>query len=219
MPLPPTSPTSQESEASPSRAFPQSSSEYVCYGKDFKPFLPHILCLSIVTGAAFMTFVQVPMLCSMKSVAQAPFIAVELALHAMALGLMAYCGYSDPGQLRKTRDLELGQSGEDIESGRGPKRSHKSFQYNRRIRRYDHYCKWVNFAIGLLNHREFVVLLFALCLIEASSLAFDAYLALLLAQKGFWKAEIGVLSHFAFAVILLYILGFGVETLILFNCM
>ena len=152
--LPPSSPTSEQFEEDTTQAFPQSSrgaclndaeeGEYVCFGKDFKPFLPHTLGLSIVTGAAFMTFAAIPMLCSIQSVAPSPLIAVELGLNAIGLGLMLYCGYSDPGQRKKTRDLELGHSGEDNESGSGPKRSHKSFQYNRRIRRYDHFCKWVN---------------------------------------------------------------------------
>ena len=75
-----------------------------------------------------MTFAAIPMLCSVKSVAPSPLIAVELGLHALALGLMLYCGYSDPGQLKKRRDLELGHSGEDIEMGSGPKRSHMAWQ-------------------------------------------------------------------------------------------
>ena len=68
--LPPSSPTSEQFEEDTTQSFPQSSrgaclndaeeGEYVCFGKDFKPFLPHTLGLSIVTGAAFMTFAAIP---------------------------------------------------------------------------------------------------------------------------------------------------------------
>ncbi|CAE7257996.1 cdc48 [Symbiodinium natans] len=52
--------------------------------------------------------------------------------------------------MKKMRNLSLNNNGVDLEQGIGPnpRRAHKSWQYGRPIRRYDHYCKWLNNVIG-----------------------------------------------------------------------
>eukprot|EP00913_Durusdinium_trenchii_P008691 g8164.t1 len=73
--------------------------------------------------------------------------------HAFAERLKTrYTINADPGLSRRTRNVS-----HDIEEGL-PQRAHKSRQYDHPIRRYDHYCKWVNNVIGLLNHREFILM-------------------------------------------------------------
>ncbi|CAE7405764.1 unnamed protein product [Symbiodinium sp. CCMP2592] len=82
-----------------------------------------------------------------------------------------YCALADP--LRKSRNVLLDVEGIDLEQGDRPFRAHKSraglvlcivslellgsqivvlfprsWQYGLKIRRYDHYCKWVNNVIG-----------------------------------------------------------------------
>ena len=96
------------------------------------------------------------MLCSIKSLGQGPFIAVELALHTMALGLMACIGYSDARQVQNKRNFL--QSGEDLEAGIDPQKSHPAAFGATTISN-----KWANNVAGLHNHREIVLMLFALC--------------------------------------------------------
>ena len=179
--------------------------EYVYWGYDFKPALPPALGVSVVLGAICSAIVQIPLLCRLQSwsQAEAPLIALEVGLAAVTVVLMGYCSLADPGQLKKMRNIPL--DGIDLEQGDRPFRAHESWQYRRKIRRYDHYCKWVNNVIGLLNHREFVLMLVGLCLIGLFGVILDGYLALLLAKKGLWEAEIAVVLHLAFSVILLAI--------------
>jgi len=70
---------------------------------------------------------------------------------------MVYCMLSDPGQ------ISPGQ-------GRLPRRAHKAWTHDRPIRRYDHYCRWMMNSVGLLNHREFLIMLLglvSLCILGA----------------------------------------------------
>eukprot|EP00439_Symbiodinium_sp_Y106_P049768 s3048_g6.t1 len=192
-------------EAREPREGEEATGEYVYWGYDFKPALPPVLVVSVVLGAICSAIVQIPLLCRLQSwsQAEAPLIALEVGLAAVTVVLMGYCSLADPGQLKKTRNILL--DGIDLEQGDRPFRAHKSWQYRHKIRRYDHYCKWVNNVVGLLNHREFVLMLIGLCLIGLFGVALDGYLALLLAKKGLWEAEVAVVLHLAFSVILLAI--------------
>jgi len=214
--LPPTmlltssSPTSQQEE--PDSVQEQGEGEeangdFVYCGYDFKPALPPALGVSVVAGAICTAMVQIPLLCRLQNLSQAeaPLTALDVGFAAVTVILMLYCAFGDPGQLKKTRNVLLDADGIDLEQGDRPYRAHKSWQYGRKIRRYDHYCKWVDNVIGLLNHREFVLMLVCLCLIGLFGVGLDGYLAVLLAQKGMWEAEIAVVLHLAFSVILLAI--------------
>eukprot|EP00439_Symbiodinium_sp_Y106_P030254 s611_g3.t1 len=203
--LAPQSPTSQSDQDSAQSGQEPGTQEFVYWGYDLKPGLPPALGASIVAGAVSMALVQIPLLCRLHtwSQAEAPLIAVEVGLAAVTVVLMGYCSWADPGQLTKTRNIAL--DGIDLEQGERPFRAHESWQYGRKIRRYDHYCKWVNNTIGLLNHREFVLMLVGLCLIGLFGVVLDGYLALLLAQQGLWEKEVMVVSHLAYSVGLLAI--------------
>eukprot|EP00439_Symbiodinium_sp_Y106_P031058 s3835_g3.t1 len=184
----------------------EGTGEYVYWGCDFKPALPYAaLGVSVVAGSICLALVQIPLLCRLQSWSQAEagLAALEVGLAAVTVVLMGYCSLADPGQIRKMRNIPL--DGIDLEQGDRPFRAHKSWQYARKIRRYDHYCKWVNNVVGLLNHREFVLMLIGLCLIGLFGVALDGYLALLLAKKGLWEAEVAVVLHLAFSVLLLAI--------------
>ena len=120
---------------------------------------------------------------------------------------MAYCACADPGQVKQTRKMKIGAVDPmHIEEGI-PRRAHKSWQYSRPICRYDHYCKWVKDVIGLLNHREFVIVVGGLLLIGVLGIMVDIWLAILIAEKGFFKFEILVALHLGYSVALVAIDG------------
>ncbi|CAE7572379.1 zdhhc7 [Symbiodinium sp. CCMP2592] len=142
-----------------------------------------------------MVFVQIPIISQLHALPQALLIGIEVGLSVATVALMGYCGLADPGQA---------QSGLDLEQGHVPPRAHKSWLYTREIRRYDHYCKWVKNVIGLLNHREFVVMLIGLTSSGVLGLAVDTYLALVMAFKVPWQTCM-ILLHLAFCIALLAI--------------
>ena len=118
---------------------------------------------------------------------------------------MLYCTLADPGQTKKKEgkdnevDLEEGQQAD-------PRRSHRTFQYEEPIRRYDHYCKWLKNVVGLLNHREFIAMLVGLSCIGVFGGCLDLYLlAFELATKGLLQSQMLVVVHLAFCIALLAI--------------
>ena len=87
-----------------------------------------------------MLLVQIPMLSRFTTLSQVWLSAPFAVVCGIVLGCMAYCAFADPGQVKKTRNMKIGAvGGMDIEEGM-PRRAHKSWQYSRPIRRYDHYC-------------------------------------------------------------------------------
>ena len=90
-----------------------------------------------------MLLVQIPMLSRFTTLSQVWLSAPFVVVYGIVLGCMAYCACADPGQVKKTRKMKIGAvGGMDIEGGI-PRRAHKSWQYSRPIRRYDHFCKWL----------------------------------------------------------------------------
>lgn len=177
------------------------SEEYTFLGFDLKPVLPAALASSTVIGAICMLLVQIPMLNRFSYVWQVCLFAVFGTLYALTLGCMAYCFLSDPGQMRKSKSATGGAEG-DPWQGIMPKRAHKSWQYPRPVRRYDHYCKWLQNVIGLLNHREFVMMLFGLTMISALGMVVDTSVAILTARDGFIGMLVIVLLHLAYSLVL-----------------
>ena len=99
---------------------------------------------------------------------------------------MAYCAFADRGQVKKTRNMQIGAvGGMDIEEGM-PRRAHKSWQYSRPIRRYDHYCtvNGCKMSSVFSIHREFVIMVGGLLLIGVLGISVDIWLAILIAEKG-----------------------------------
>ena len=183
------------------------SQDYTYCGVDLKPVLPVALAVSTVLGGLCMLLVQIPMLSRFTGLSQVWLSAPFAVVCGIVLGCMAYCAFADPGQVKKTRNTKIGAvGGMDIEEG-VPRRAHKSWQYSRPIRRYDHYCKWLQNVIGLLNHREFVIVVGGLLLIGVLGIMVDIWLAILIAEKGFFQFEIVVALHLGYSVALLAIDG------------
>ena len=121
---------------------------------------------------------------------------------------MLYCAVADPGQLRerRKRKVQLTDADVDVEKGQKlPERSHKSWQYPRPVRRYDHYCKWINNTIALLNHREFVLMLFFLTLVGVIGIVLDVYVGALMARSAFFPGEVWIMLHLTYCVVLLVV--------------
>ena len=116
------------------------SEDYTFFGVDLKPVLPVALAVSTVIGGLCVLLVQIPMLSRFTTLSQVWLSAPFAVVYGIVLGCMAYCAFADPGQVKKTRNMKIGAvGGMDIEEGM-PRRAHKSWQYSRPIRRYDHYC-------------------------------------------------------------------------------
>ena len=175
--------------------------DYMFFGFDLKPVLPVCLSVSTVIGGLCMLLVQIPMLSRITILSQVWLSAPFVVVYGIVLGCMAYCAWADPGQVKQPIGAVGGM---DIEEGI-PRRAHKSWQYSRPIRRYDHYCKWLKNVIGLLNHREFVIMVAGLLLIGVLGIMVDIWLAILIAEKGFFKFEIVVALHLGYSVALLKI--------------
>ena len=182
------------------------SLEYTFWGIDFKPILPAALASSTIVGAVCMMTVQVPILSQVTLMSPAVLSTAFAVLYVVTLVCMTYCAFADLGQVKQTRNAQLGV---DVEKGmRGmPRRAHKSWQYPRPIRRYDHYCKWLKNTIGLLNHREFVTMLMGLTLISFVGIVVDLWVAVLVAKEGALQSEVFVALHLAYSISLLAIEG------------
>lgn len=105
---------------------------------------------------------------------------VFLMLYIVTLGCMAYCAMCDPGQLSRDHLRVAHPNIQDSEEAPPTRRAHKTWLYKLPIRRYDHYCRWLTNCIGLLNHREFVVM--CLGLVSIGGLGFMLDFLLLLEQ-------------------------------------
>lgn len=81
------------------------------------------------------------------------FVACFAALYAVTLSCAAQVATCDPGQLDENSFMDVKLGVADL-----PERSHKYFQYPLPLRRFDHYCRWVDNGIALQNHREFMVM-------------------------------------------------------------
>eukprot|EP00927_Polykrikos_kofoidii_P024190 TRINITY_DN22059_c0_g1_i3.p1 TRINITY_DN22059_c0_g1~~TRINITY_DN22059_c0_g1_i3.p1 ORF type:complete len:204 (-),score=28.16 TRINITY_DN22059_c0_g1_i3:128-739(-) len=117
---------------------------------------------------------------------------------------MAYCAFSDPGQVNEDEDAE---DGKDL-----PPRSHKAWMYTRPVRRYDHYCRWVCNVIGLYNHRTFVILLFGIVGIAILGALFDVgclvYLHWLRPEGAFFSPSTVVIClHMAYSAAVWWLAG------------
>lgn len=185
------------------------SQDYICCGVDLKPFLPLTLAVSTVIGGMCVLFFQIPMICGLTSMSHSFLVWVCSVVYGVTLSCMTYAAWADPGQLKaekKSRNVEVGA---DIERGMPsiPLRAQHSFQYDRPIRRYDHFCKWLNNAIGLLNHREFILTLGGLMCIAVLGIVVDMCLAFfVITKKGVVESaqtEIILGSHLAYSLILL----------------
>jgi len=154
-------------------------------GVDIRPLLPLALTLSTVAGMVELLMVQVPLEARLYGLwPEATWYYITIPVYAVTLICLAWSALVDPGQLPKnyerwldsdevdksllaveSADAEESDQPDDAGVVRLPKRAHKCWQYQRPVRRYDHYCRWLTNVIGLYNHRQFLVMVIGLVLI------------------------------------------------------
>merc|ERR1711957_1020782 len=84
-----------------------------------------------------------------------------------------------------------------------PKRCQKTWLYALPIRRYDHYCRWLTNCIGLLNHREFVLLLVGLVTIGVLGSILDVALVICVGRQGSnWMKGLLIIMHLMYSVVI-----------------
>lgn len=136
-------------------------------GIDRKPLLPLGLAISTLLSGVCAVFCQVQILRRYGGIPESMSLALQLTaggLYGLTLVLMFYCMYVDPGTVSKKQEQNP------------PARSHKTWLYDRHVRRFDHHCRWLLNSIALNNHREFVVMLVCLTLIGILSFALDIWI-------------------------------------------
>ncbi|CAE7246374.1 unnamed protein product [Symbiodinium natans] len=158
----------------------------------WKPVLPLTLSVSTILGGVAVMMVQVPMLAELTGWPWMTFSLIALALYGVTLLCMLWVARADPGQVSM-------KQGEEGQGGELPKRTHKSWLYPEPIRRYDHYCKWLQNVVGLLNHRdsvgEFFMMLIGLTLIAVLGVIIDPCLAVLAYEGTIFMVHVGLISR------------------------
>jgi hypothetical protein len=189
---------------------PPREDNLVC-GIDRRPLLPVLLASSTLTGALHMMVLQFPLL---REFFDGAYIirAFFLVLYAVTLACMAYCALCDPGQLKETTKaaaaLMMSDKDGAAEDHPLPKRAHKTWLYKLPIRRYDHYCRWLTNCVGLLSHREFVVMCIGLVSIGVFGGMLDIFLVLLTARQGTaWVTGLFLMLHVTYSMMLTALAG------------
>mmetsp|Transcript_22807 Transcript_22807/g.77664 ORF Transcript_22807/g.77664 Transcript_22807/m.77664 type:complete len:287 (-) Transcript_22807:194-1054(-) len=135
---------------------------------DTRPLLPALLVSSTALVSLAAGALEIPLL--LRCFPSLPAFGTHAAyagLNGVTLVCMLFCIFVSPGMVGE-------DEAEDDEHL--PKRAKKSWQYPRAILRYDHYCRWLANSIGLLNHREFMVMVTGLVAIGATGVAVDCIL-------------------------------------------
>ena len=162
----------------------------------WKPLLPLSLSVSTILGGMTVALVHVPLLTELTAWPWTVFFAIVLAIYGPTLLCMLWVARADPGQIT-------------IEDGEPPKRAHKSWLYPEPIRRYDHYCRWLQNVVGLMNHREFIAMLIGLTLIAVLGVIIDPALTVLAYKKSGVQIlpDIILVLHWIYSLILLFFEG------------
>jgi len=181
-------------------------------GIDRRTLLPPCLGATTIIGGAHMLFLTLPVLRSHGNIAASLSSAIFyslLSLYILTMVLMIYCGIADAGQV----PIDDGAEGDDELPQKAPPRSYKTWCYERPVRRFDHYCRWLRNAIGLLNHREFFAMLVCLMLIAVLGFGIDTwvFVAVVRSEHAAWGSSwneqlslVLVFSHVCYDLILLY---------------
>lgn len=187
---------------------PPRNDNYTC-GVDRRPLLPFALITSTMFGGLCMLMKQRPLLRQLLG-GSASLTGFFFVLYSITLIAMTYCTLCDPGQLQRQDQLVRQQL---LEEGANPKqelpmpkRAHKAWLYALPIRRYDHYCRWLTNVIGLLNHREFVIMCIGLVMIAGLGALVDLVLLIVMASRSHWSDMAVLLLHLMYS---LCILGLG----------
>jgi len=182
------------------------------HGLDIEAMKPWALSLSTVAGAVWVLVVEVPLLATFLKIPQTIPLGAFGGLYTLTLVTMMFAGFADPGQLAnddmKSRRALINQDGSSEQADSEaplPQRAHKNWQYDRPIRRYDHYCKWLANSIGLLNHREFFLMVCCLATIGVVGTATDAVLMLSLFREDHKLMGAGVTAHLFYSMFVIFI--------------
>lgn len=151
-----------------------------CFGNDKRPYLPLMLFGTTLVGALHMLMIQFPIIRDELSSGSAVR-GFFLFVYVLTLGCLVYCVLCDPGKL-PVKEMEVFL--QTHSSGELPRRCHKMWLFKQPIRRYDHYCRWLTNAIGLLNHREFVLMLAGLLTIGLGGCLVDFVLIVWTSSEG-----------------------------------
>jgi len=183
--------------------------EQLWCGIDSRPLLPVGLSMTTVLGAICMLTVQIPMCVKLFNLPELAAKCLYIffgSLYTVCLLCMILSALADPGQLPDTGDAlishnDAGTDADEEASDRAlPKRAHKCWQYQRPVRRYDHYCRWLTNVIGMRNHREFIVMVTGLVGIGVIGICFDMLLMVAQWMEGEVSASlIFLLMHLGYS--------------------
>jgi hypothetical protein len=188
---------------------PREKKDHIC-GIDRRPLLPVVLIVTTMGGALQFIMLEFPL--ARDLFAGASYLrAAFIALYVMTLGCLFYCALCDPGQLNvedQRKGLLEGGVPTDEKEQKLPERAHKMWLYKQPIRRYDHYCRWVTNAIGLLNHREFIIMVSGLVTIGVLGGLFDLLLLISMPHdRRYWLRGILVILHLMYSAIVTALAG------------
>ena len=150
-----------------------------CFGNDKRPYLPLMLFGSTLVGAMHMLMIQFPII--MELAWGYEIRVFFLCVYIMTLYCLMYSVLCDPGKL-PVKEMEAFL--QTHEAGELPRRCHKMWLFKQPIRRYDHYCRWLTNAVGLLNHREFLIMLAGLLTIGVCGCMVDFVLLIWTSSEG-----------------------------------
>lgn len=154
--------------------------------------LPVGLVVSLILSATCWLCIQCPLV-SARGMGPVYLLRCGVVAHfLLAFGLMAFTGAVDPGMVPE----EL--------PDRPIERSYKSSQFPRRIRRYDHYCRWLLNGIGLHNHREFFMLLMVFTVMVAGGSIVDVWLLAAFRSLEHWATASLLAAHLVYLAIFGY---------------
>lgn len=172
-----------DSEACGGEATPPKPEECcICCGIGPPHQPPLLLALSTLGGFVCVMLVQVPVATRLLGFQAQTLYAIALPLYVVTVLSMTYTALVDPGQLPEDHPLLLDDDDDGTDTL--PRRDRQCWQYERPVRRYDHYCRWVTNVIGLMNHREFVVMVFGLTAIGFLGIFVDVITMIALLRQG-----------------------------------
>lgn len=178
-----------------------------CLGNDKRPYLPLLLFGSTLVGAIHMLMVEFPVI--YRDLPSAYGLrGYFLCVYGVTLGCQVYCVLCDPGKLQPQEHEAFAQANPTVDGSKAlPRRCHKMWLFKQPIRRYDHYCRWLTNAIGLLNHREFVLMLIGLLIIGTGGCLVDFVLLIWTSSEGHHFTGFLLIMHMTYSVILTLLAG------------
>lgn len=186
--------------------------ETLTCGLDTRFVLPGALSGTVTISGITIAFFQWPLSVTLFSLDKIQTYALGLnlaLLYLITLGCMAYCTLADPGQMTEQAEHSFLPTGDMQPEAafRLPKRAHKTWQYPRAVRRYDHYCRWVTNSIGLFNHRQFFVMCVGIVVAALSGAIMDVVLFIKLVELGFDFRLLVLAGHLTYSLLLFCLAG------------